>query len=166
MKITKVLCAGALLITNLAYADLIAKHLHAVNKQDGLIVELSDLQRPESQKEASTCEKQGKRMVFISATDTKMFPRTLPYASGCWFDWPKTSLTSSGIASRSRLAELTHLMGLRACFDIASIMPVWAYFRQLAGAELLATCECFRQGPSAGPQRQWGDYTPAYQLHG
>src|SRR5690606_26920592 len=40
----------------------------------------------------------------------------------CWarhaMAWPKTSFTSSGIASRSRLAEPTHFNGLRARFGI------------------------------------------------
>ena len=108
MKITKTLCAGALLITNLAHADLIAQYVHAVNKQDGLIVELSDLQRPEAQKEPSTCEKQGKRMVFISATDTKMFPRTIPYASGCWFYSSSSIIITANTLRETRPVNLSY----------------------------------------------------------
>ena len=40
---------------------------------------------------------------------------------------PNTSLTSAVMASRSRLAEPTHLSGLRGCFDIGAIMPIRTY---------------------------------------
>ena len=62
----------------------------------------------------------------------------LPPAWGQVDGMTKTSLTSSGIASRSRLAELTHLMGLRACFDIASIVRLGIFLPGRGELELLA----------------------------
>lgn len=67
-----------------AHAELIAFYQQALNKQDGIIVELSNLQRGLAQKEVSICEKQGMRMAFISATNVSISPETVPYASGCW----------------------------------------------------------------------------------
>jgi hypothetical protein len=57
----------------------------------------------------------------------------LPPACARSMACPNTSLTFSGIASRSRFAEPTHLTGLRGCFDIESIMPIWAYECQCDG---------------------------------
>ena len=160
MSIVVRLAAALLALTAAgAHAGLVATGFHQLNRTDVLVAELSDQARPAVATKTSLCESQGKRMALASVGSAQIAPRTIPYASGCWY-FEAGAVVLELRTLRERQPFTLH-MPIEE-FDTASAFTRWTdYLQGKAPAVRPAEATPARQD-AAQPNRSNRPATPSF----